>query len=169
MTDGFTINNYDKFKHYINLYTKYNPSFEILFLSGKYQTNVKGEPYAKNPVPVGAATPATPVPLDDPQVAGGDQRQAPATPAIDPTDSWVDTSKAAAAPEKEPTVGNMPLPDKTPPPPPAPAKKADNVSLPRTQGKQPSKTATVAPKIGSMVGAGYDGTTRLKYLAGIKE
>ena len=101
--------------------------------------------------------------LDSQAAAPVDTSKAAAEP-VDPTDSWVDTSKAAAAPEKEPTVGGVSLPGKAA----APTKKPDNVRLPTTKRVRAPKTPTAAPKIGSMLGAGYDGMPRLKYLAGIK-
>ena len=116
------------------------PGGVFTYKGKKYQTNVKGEPYAKNPVPVGTATPA---PAKKSDISSMDDTGyvpvAPAKkptpkPSIDPTDSWVNTGKAA----------------------------------PKATAKAKAAKA-VAKDVSGLVMSGYNGMSRLKYLAGIKE
>ena len=108
------------------------PGGVFTYKGKKYQTNVKGEPYAKNPVPVGTATPAPAKKSDYVPVAPA--KKPTPKPSIDPTDSWVNTGKAA----------------------------------PKATAKAKAAKA-VAKDVSGLVMSGYNGMSRLKYLAGIKE
>jgi len=134
------------------------PGGVFTYKGKKYQTNVKGEPYAKNPVPVGTATPA---PAKKSDISSMDDTGyvpvAPAKkptpkPSIDPTDSWVNTGKAAPKPSIDPTDSWV----------------NTGKAAPKATAKAKAAKA-VAKDVSGLVMSGYNGMSRLKYLAGIKE